>query len=173
MFEIPRLRRLGVTGSPARMRFSLRFVAIGLYLFNPLDLASPRRNIADAVVVGTLDSRLLSVPRTCSTRGCASGRTPDDVPRRRAALLVAAIVAVAFALRFVNLATVPLDVHGDFASTGLVAREILQGQVAGVVATAWYDEPVIAFAQAALTMWIFGDNLFGMNMEAVSPGRRS
>jgi 4-amino-4-deoxy-L-arabinose transferase-like glycosyltransferase len=107
-----------------------------------------------------------------SLRGSAERRVrrDDDLPRLPAMLLLLLIAGIAFFLRFVDLPNVPLDVHGDFASIGLGAREILQGRVPALFATGWASMPWAAYLPAALSMKVFGDSLFGMNMGAVIAG---
>jgi 4-amino-4-deoxy-L-arabinose transferase-like glycosyltransferase len=154
-----------------RLRFAhfLRLTAAALYLVNSLDwLLRGETSITRWLWGLSMILFLVSLApvREPSTRS----ERPDDISRLTTLFLLPLVVAVAFILRLVNVANVPLDVHGDFTSVGLVARDILQGRVAGVVATGWYDQPMVAFAQPTFTMWLFGDDLFGVNFEAVICG---
>ena len=81
-----------------------------------------------------------------------------------------AILGVAVALRFPNLATIPPNVHGDEVSIGLDARKIMTGHMPAVFATGWYDVPALSFALHAATMRVFGDNLFGLRMASAIEG---
>jgi 4-amino-4-deoxy-L-arabinose transferase-like glycosyltransferase len=90
---------------------------------------------------------------------------------RRAAAWAAplALTAVAFGLRFVELATLPLAVHGDMARMGLGGRDLLAG-VPALFSTGWANIPWLGFAPAAAGLAVFGDGLFGLRMASVVSG---
>lgn len=99
---------------------------------------------------------------------------PWGFPRARAQVLEAAgilaIMAVAFAYRFPNLAGIPVDVHGDEAAVGLAARQILQGNATDLFGLGWASLPELSFVGSALSMRVFGDDLFGLRMASVIQG---
>jgi len=111
-----------------------------------------------ALFVSQLPSRL---PRV---RDCLGWRWLAE------ALLVMIVVAVAFGLRFHLLETIPHDFHGDMASHGLDARKLLEGRQRNIFGTMWAEIPIMAFIPAALSMAIFGNNLFGLRMTSVVEG---
>ena len=94
------------------------------------------------------------------------------VDRRRLgeAFLVLVVIAVAFFLRFHLLESIPHDFHGDMASHGLDARKLLEGDQRNIFGTMWAEIPTLAFIPAALSMGIFGNNLFGLRMTSVIGG---
>lgn len=156
--------------SPVRVRSILRYAAAGLYLFNSLDwLRRGETSLTRWLWILSIVLFVLSLASFPFRRERTAER-PNDLPRLAAGILLGLIVLAAFLLRFVDLATVPLDVHGDFASMGLGARDILEGRVSALFATAWADLPWAAYLQPALAMRVFGDDLFGMNMGAVIAG---
>ncbi|MCO6450604.1 MAG: glycosyltransferase family 39 protein [Caldilineales bacterium] len=89
---------------------------------------------------------------------------------RRAWLVLGVILAAGFLLRYVNLAGIPSDFHGDMASQGLQAREILEGKNPFLFREGWANIPMMAFVPASLSLRIFGNNLFGLNMTSVIGG---
>ena len=85
-------------------------------------------------------------------------------------VLLILILLIAFFLRFWRLEEIPHDFHGDMASHGLMAREIISGRQKKLFETMWAEIPAIAFMPAALSMQIFGNNLFGLRMTSVLGG---
>ncbi|CAG0973177.1 hypothetical protein ANAEL_01294 [Anaerolineales bacterium] len=85
-------------------------------------------------------------------------------------LVLALILLVGFWLRFYQIATIPDDLHGDMASHGWVARDFLLGKQHDIFGFGWTATPTIGFLPAFLTMAVFGNNIFGMQMAAVIGG---
>ncbi len=88
---------------------------------------------------------------------------------RHVAILVA-ILAAGFWLRFNRLDLIPHDLHGDMASMGIQAREWLASSNWAIFREGWANIPMKGFLPSALGMWLFGDNLFGLNTSAVIAG---
>jgi Dolichyl-phosphate-mannose-protein mannosyltransferase len=152
------------------VKWLLGSAAVAICLFNSLDwLRRGETLLTRWLWIASIVTFLGSLVTLPLHREPVSERA-NALPRAVAVALLGAIVAVAFWLRFVDLATVPLDVHGDFTSMGLGAREILEGRVRALFGSGWADLPWASYLQPALTMKIFGDSLFGMNMEAVIAG---
>jgi 4-amino-4-deoxy-L-arabinose transferase-like glycosyltransferase len=86
------------------------------------------------------------------------------------AVLLAVVIGLAVGLRLPDLAAVPPNVHGDEAAIGLGARQIFDGELPAVFATGWSYVPALSFALSALTMRVFGDDLFGLRMASVIEG---
>ncbi len=86
---------------------------------------------------------------------------------------VTVLLGLGFALRFYDLTVLPLKVHGDMASVGLQARDILEGDFPGWFSLGWATIPMWGYAHEALTMLLFGDSLFGLRMSAVMAGMAS
>ena len=85
-------------------------------------------------------------------------------------LVLGLILAVGFWLRFYQIATIPDDLHGDMASHGWVARDFLLGTQKDIFGFGWTATPTIGFLPAFLTMAVFGNNIFGLQMAAVIGG---
>ncbi|MDD5370736.1 MAG: glycosyltransferase family 39 protein, partial [Anaerolineaceae bacterium] len=71
------------------------------------------------------------------------------------------ILATGLLLRFYRLADIPSDFHGDMASHGLMARDLLSGNVTQIFHDGWASIPNMAFIPAAISLKVFGNNLFG------------
>lgn len=80
------------------------------------------------------------------------------------------IVAAGFWLRFCRVETIPDDFHGDMASMGLGARDILLGREPNLFSAGWAGIQLVAYAHEAVFLRLFGNNLFGLNMGAVASG---
>jgi len=90
---------------------------------------------------------------------------------RRFYLGLALVLLIALALRLYRLDTLPQDLHGDMASHGLQAREILSGATPGLVGVGWADIPLAAFLPTVTTMALTGDTgLIGLNLASVIGG---
>lgn len=89
------------------------------------------------------------------------------------AALVFAILALALALRLPALDQIPPEVHGDEAACGIEGRRILHGEVTNLFTVGWYHIPNLSFAISALSMRLFGDDLFGLRMASVLQGTGS
>jgi 4-amino-4-deoxy-L-arabinose transferase-like glycosyltransferase len=85
-------------------------------------------------------------------------------------VLLAVVVGLAVGLRLPDLAAVPPNVHGDEAAIGLGARQIFDGELPAVFATGWSYVPALSFAISAITMRVFGDDLFGLRMASAIEG---
>lgn len=96
----------------------------------------------------------------------AASQTPWEGLRRGAAgwagawrsyLLPALLLLVAAALRLTRLADLPQDLHGDMASHGLQAQQMLAGLVHGIVGVGWADIPLPGFLPTVAAMQVTGD----------------
>lgn len=88
----------------------------------------------------------------------------------KVAMILGLILVGGFWLRFNNVAHIPSDVHGDMASHGLQAREILTGANPYLFREGWANIPMMAFVPASLSLRIFGNDLFGLQMTSVIGG---
>ena len=87
--------------------------------------------------------------------------------------LVALILTATFALRFYRLEVLPFDMHGDMASHAFQARELLYGTERVIWKAGWAGIPMLGFLPSAITLRLFGDNLFGLRMASVIEGTLS
>ncbi|MFZ2362110.1 MAG: glycosyltransferase family 39 protein [Anaerolineae bacterium] len=85
--------------------------------------------------------------------------------------LPALLLLVAAFLRLYRLAELPQDLHGDMASHGLQALELLAGRVDGIVALGWADIPMTGFLPTALMMRLSGDQgMLGLGLASALGG---
>jgi 4-amino-4-deoxy-L-arabinose transferase-like glycosyltransferase len=86
---------------------------------------------------------------------------------------IVAIMGLAFWLRFFSLRDIPLDVHGDEGAVGIEARSILSGDVTNLFGLGWASMPELAFAASAVSLDVFGNDLFGLRLASVIQGTLS
>jgi 4-amino-4-deoxy-L-arabinose transferase-like glycosyltransferase len=84
--------------------------------------------------------------------------------------ILAVILIASFWLRANHLETIPYDFHGDMASYGIQAREIILGNQPHLFQEGWANIPMVGYLPTAASMALFGNNLFGLNMTAVIAG---
>ncbi len=85
-------------------------------------------------------------------------------------LIVVAITAIAFYLRFWRLPDLPAYLHGDIASQGLQALSVLEGKSPGWFDVGWSNIPMFDFVMMAGTMRLWGQDLLGLSFTAVWQG---
>jgi 4-amino-4-deoxy-L-arabinose transferase-like glycosyltransferase len=85
-------------------------------------------------------------------------------------VIIAIILLIAFWLRFYQLRTLPEDFHGDSGSYGIQAREFLSGTGPNIFNNGWYNIPKIAFLPTAISLSMFGNDMFGLRMTSVVGG---
>jgi hypothetical protein len=84
---------------------------------------------------------------------------------------LALLVLLGLAVGGYLLDQIPISVHGDEGEMGCRAREVLRGQVHDLFAPGvWYSIPNFFFGVAALGLYVFGDNLFGLRMHVLVLG---
>ena len=90
--------------------------------------------------------------------------TPNLNPWRwRHLTVIAAILGGAIWLRFHLLADIPQDLHGDMASMGLQAREILAGTAPGIFHQGWADIPMLGFYPSVIGLKFISNSILGLN----------
>ena len=90
-------------------------------------------------------------------------RVPRPVFRWRHVTVLAAILTGAAWLRFHLLADIPQDLHGDMASMGLQARDILAGVTPGLFHQGWAEIPMLGFFPSVLGLKLVSNSIFGLN----------
>ena len=106
-----------------------------------------------------------------SAAGVAPSPSAIRRPMRRSEWVgLIVLVALAFLWRYPEVGAIPAQVHGDEAACGLEARRILRGEVPNLLGLGWYDIPTLSFALSALSMRIFGDDLYGLRLASVLLG---
>jgi len=113
--------------------------------------------------------RLHSLPSAIRNRLSTISHRPSAIELA----LLALILVVAFALRFYRVEVLPFDMHGDMASHGFQARELIYGAERTLWRVGYGEVPMLGYAPMAVTLRLFGDNLFGLRMSAVIEGTLS
>lgn len=157
-----------------RMQFRLMLAGLAL-VANLSALLALSRNWYSPIGFGLWVVSLALV--IVAARGAAPrGETPD-VPRDRRQsprwLEVAAftsIVALALMMRLWRLGDLAPGMHGDEGEAGADALGILNGVPTSPFLRGWFNNPNMYFWALALTMKLFGTNLFGLRMFAVICG---
>jgi 4-amino-4-deoxy-L-arabinose transferase-like glycosyltransferase len=79
-----------------------------------------------------------------------------------AALL--ALTLVALLARAVLVHQIPQNFGGDEGEMGTMARAVLRGELRDPFVTGWLSHPTLWFFMQALSLRVFGDNVFGLRM---------
>ncbi len=85
-------------------------------------------------------------------------------------VVLLAVLLLALFLRAWHLPIMPLDFHGDMASIGLTAREMLQKGDWQLFRTRWANLPSFAFLPAAAGLHFVSDSIFGLRLPSVVEG---
>lgn len=119
--------------------------------------------IAAAVVLGPLLDRISAAEIRAGI--CRFFRSRDHRPELAS---VAAMTIVAFILRVYQLEAVPAMFHGDEGIVGQMGLRILAGQYPPLLAVdgEWPQAYVYTYL-TALSMWLFGADVFGLRMLGV------
>ena len=84
-------------------------------------------------------------------------------------MLIGGILALALALRLVNLEYMP-GIFGDEGERGMDARAIVEGRPALIFGYGWWGVPNLYFYCVAWMLRLFGDNMVGDRMLSVISG---
>ena len=76
--------------------------------------------------------------------------------------LVVGVIALAFFFRFYRLGDWTTGVHGDEGEAGMDAIRILEGNLTSPFLTGWFAQSNFYYWSIALTMKLFGTDLFGL-----------
>ncbi len=87
----------------------------------------------------------------------------SSVFRWRHVAVLAAILGGAAWLRFHLLADIPQDLHGDMASMGLQARDILAGAAPGIFHQGWAEIPMLGFYPSVIGLKFVSNSILGLN----------
>lgn len=79
-------------------------------------------------------------------------------------LMLIALTLLALLLRVVAIERIPQNFGGDEGEMGMEARGVLQGAYPNPFVTGWLSHPVIWFYMQALSLTLFGNNVFGLRM---------
>jgi hypothetical protein len=116
--------------------------------------------------VAALAVAFVFLPSRSGARGWRAALTRG----RAEVLLVLALTLVALGLRTVNLTQVPYPFAGDEGSVGQEGQRILTGTQSNLFITGWQSEASMSFLPWALSMALFGQNIFGLRIFAALVG---
>jgi 4-amino-4-deoxy-L-arabinose transferase-like glycosyltransferase len=83
---------------------------------------------------------------------------------------VVALTVLAFLLRATALYTVPYTLGGDEAWHGLLARQVLNGQLRNPFTMGYMSMPTFFYWPLSWSLWLVGDNMAGLRFPAVLAG---
>lgn len=154
-----------------------RLVAVGLALGGSVIITYPLHLLGTrALVIGWLAAQIiwivafvpvrrwprLVLPRPLRLRDWLTGQS-TGLGRAVEAGLVASLLLIAAGLRLWNSYGLPLNFHGDMASYGLQARELLAGKPTDFFGYGWSNIPLVGYWPTAISLALFGDTLTGLN----------
>ncbi|HUM01356.1 MAG TPA: glycosyltransferase family 39 protein [Thermoanaerobaculia bacterium] len=102
--------------------------------------------------------------------GPREGGDPSPPMRWFHLLGLALVLAGAGWLRFHDLGVIPNDFHGDMASYGQAAREVLVGGETRLVGVSWAEIPRLGYQPTVLAMRVFGNDIRGLMAAAAVGG---
>lgn len=85
-------------------------------------------------------------------------------------LALLSILLISTLLRLIDLSTHPYPWSGDEASIGIEGRRILLGEITNFFDAGWSGQPNWSFIPAALSITIFGENLFALRLPSALGG---
>jgi 4-amino-4-deoxy-L-arabinose transferase-like glycosyltransferase len=171
VISLPRQGGEGFGHRPSSMRFYLSLGIIAVYFASILVFLTSGENMLVRILwgMGLVGFTLLQIVNwDIHPEG-------EESPRFKwwNWLALALILAAGFWLRFYQLSTLPDDFHGDMASYGLTARSYLLGAEKNIFGYGFYHIPIMGFLPEILTMAVFGNDIFGLQMSSVLAGMSS
>jgi DNA-binding beta-propeller fold protein YncE/4-amino-4-deoxy-L-arabinose transferase-like glycosyltransferase len=91
-------------------------------------------------------------------------QTDTRIPRKLEIAIVVIIFALGLGLRLLNLGDWTTGMHGDEGEAGVDALNIMDGNRVSPFLTGWFYQPNFYYWGIALTMNVFGTDLFGLRM---------
>ena len=91
-------------------------------------------------------------------------QTDTRISRNVEIAIIVIIFALALGLRLLNLGDITTGMHGDEGEAGMDAINILEGNRVSPFLTGWFLQPNFYYWGIALTMKVFGTDLFGLRM---------
>jgi 4-amino-4-deoxy-L-arabinose transferase-like glycosyltransferase len=171
--ENNKVSRNGITKFPHRnFRIFLLVLSGAIYLFNNILFGIEGENstirILWALSIATFILSQISWTNRFRMKSSDDGKSPPF--RLENWIIFGLILAFSFWLRIYQLSIIPDDLHGDMASYGLQARDLLSGVEQNIFRFGWSNIPMIGYLPAYFSMFIFGNNLFGLNIASVLGG---
>lgn len=97
-------------------------------------------------------------------------QTDTRISRKVEIAIVLIIFALGLGLRLLNLGEWTTGMHGDEGEAGMDAINILEGNRVSPFLVGWFFQPNFYYWSIALTMKVFGTDLFGLRMFATICG---
>ena len=163
----------GITNFPHRnFRIFLLVFSGAIYLINNLLFGIEGENSTIRILwtlsIATFILPQISWKNRVRMKSSDDGKSPPF--RLENWIVLGVILAFSFWLRSYQLSLIPDDLHGDMASIGIQARDLLLGVEQNIFKFGWANIPMVGFLPAFFSMTIFGNNLVGLQMTSVVGG---
>lgn len=161
------------------LRYVAAFAALGLNLFSTSQLRSNYYSVVGSLgwvasllllVVAFLGERKREVKSNDYSPRDNEDRDRISMSRWVETAILLSICALTFAMRVYRLDDWTGGMHGDEGETAMDAVHILEGDRVSPFLTGWFNHPNFSFWSVALTMKVFGMNLFGLRFFSVLLG---
>jgi 4-amino-4-deoxy-L-arabinose transferase-like glycosyltransferase len=159
-FAPPHVPPLRPPGQPFWLLF------FGGVLLSALAAVAVLRHAPARLGHGLWDAALVCFAVAIARGGASESRSKDLFWRR--ALLLAALALFAALIFGWRLAAIPPEVHGDDAEVGLDAIGLLERF--NLFETGWFQLPRLHALPAAIGIWLFGVDLFGLRIPCAAMG---
>lgn len=166
-------------GGSARIVFGCALAVLFSLAMSMALFGNPQSHLAPWLWVAALLTLLVTFMRVQGSPaehpllpGAADGPFAEGephIPLFWETVSIAAVLLVAFALRFTDLEYVP-GIFGDEGERGVSARMLIEGYPASVFGSGWYGVPTFYFYCVAWMLRLFGENMVGARMLSVFSG---
>ena len=92
----------------------------------------------------------------------AASHAQEEPWTRREMLTLVALTLAALALRIIMIDAIPQNFGGDEGEMGMEARGVREGRITNPFVTGWLSHPTLWFFLQALSLSIFGNDVFGL-----------
>ena len=93
---------------------------------------------------------------------CTHRRTPESLLRTGELAGLVVLLAVALAVRVVDLEHIPANLGGDEGTQGMAALELVEPPLGNPFATGWFSVPTMSFLAYGLAMRLCGASIAGL-----------
>lgn len=143
---------------PYYLLFVLAFVSSGIAFWCA---ATPELRPAPALIAWLASLCLFLASARLLDQRCNDG-SGEEPWTRRDLVAVAALTLAALTLRMIMIDGIPQNFGGDEGEMGLEARRVLEGRITNPFVTGWLSHPTLWFFLQALSLSVFGNNVFGL-----------